>query len=676
MADNNMLQQVGMASNPNFDPAEYARQQQAIAMGQALLQQGMQPQQGEMVSGHYVAPAATQQIARLLQMYVGNKMQTGGNEYMMRTNIGNTKAMLNSFPGGQPQGQPMPAGGMTNGAPGQPQAAPVQPMQAAGGQPQGNPFSATSAAGTPFTRENVIQGMILNGFSPEAAKAFWARTAPAPTQDQLNSRDQIIGGSVQNNLATQNMTEGQKMIRARQQVPDGSPQAQMLDAAIAKSNYLAPVEVRAGNLSIDPISHQPFAYVPPVEKGMSPTFSTQGGITTPTGAQQLPGYAGGAADIAGAVKGAESANGIINVTGPNDAQVPTIAGPAAAAGAAQLGLPAPMRNNNPGALMPGGKMAQYPDMQSGLAALDSNLQSYAKQGVQTLAGVISKWAPPRTNDTAPGTNDTAAYIKDAAQRLGIDPNQPIDLKNPAVRQAVGTAIMLHENGPGAVFGQKQPQLGQSQTGKELTTSGVNMYQSAVKEAQNTQQFHQALNEMWQLANSGKFGPGTGSIARFKAILSNSGVDMSGAQTDQDVMKKMASFISSSQLGSGGTTGTDAQLTNIMNGLPHGEMTNEAMKKVIPLLKGQLDVKQSRAAVANAYYQQHPNDMSGMPQVLNQYNQLADPGTVSIGNSFANASKQGPQAVKALESQMMQHYGRNWAGIKQRIMQLDSIGAFQ
>ncbi len=114
--------------------------------------------------------------------------------------------------------------------------------------------------------------------------------------------------------------------------------------------------------------------------------------------------------------------------------------------------PAPLRNNNPGALMPGGKLASYPTMEAGLQALDDNLASYGKQGVNTVSGVISKWAPPNENDTQ-------AYIKDVATRLGVDPNQPIDLSKPLVRHALGTAIALHESGPGGVFGSGQPASG-------------------------------------------------------------------------------------------------------------------------------------------------------------------------------------------------------------------------
>lgn len=114
------------------------------------------------------------------------------------------------------------------------------------------------------------------------------------------------------------------------------------------------------------------------------------------------------------------------------------------------GLPAPLRNNNPGALMPGGKMAQFATPEEGLRAMDANLQAYAGRGINTLRGVISRWAPP-------SENNTEAYIAAASQRLGLKPDQQIDLGNPVVRHALSTALMLHENGPAGVFGAGQPQ---------------------------------------------------------------------------------------------------------------------------------------------------------------------------------------------------------------------------
>jgi len=87
---------------------------------------------------------------------------------------------------------------------------------------------------------------------------------------------------------------------------------------------------------------------------------------------------------------------------------------------------------------------QPKDMTEGLSIIDKNLQSYGSKGINTLEGIINRWSPPNENDTP-------ALIRSAAQRLGIDPKQTIDLSNPAVRQAVGTAIMLQEKGPKGIF---------------------------------------------------------------------------------------------------------------------------------------------------------------------------------------------------------------------------------
>jgi hypothetical protein len=109
-------------------------------------------------------------------------------------------------------------------------------------------------------------------------------------------------------------------------------------------------------------------------------------------------------------------------------------------------VPAPIRTNNPGALMPGGKLAEYGSMEEGLAALDKNLASYGKKGINTLSGVISTWAPPKENDTN-------AYIAHVAKVTGLDPNQQIDLSNPLVRHQISAGITQMESGRKAIYGQ-------------------------------------------------------------------------------------------------------------------------------------------------------------------------------------------------------------------------------
>jgi hypothetical protein len=64
-------------ANGTLPPELYAQQQQLNRqqqMAQALMQQGMQQPQGQMVSGRYVAPSFFQNILPLAQMYAGKSM--------------------------------------------------------------------------------------------------------------------------------------------------------------------------------------------------------------------------------------------------------------------------------------------------------------------------------------------------------------------------------------------------------------------------------------------------------------------------------------------------------------------------------------------------------------------------------------------------------------------------
>ena len=104
--------------------------------------------------------------------------------------------------------------------------------------------------------------------------------------------------------------------------------------------------------------------------------------------------------------------------------------------------------NNPGNVRPIGASTGFqnpPTFEKGWEIMDNNLKSYGAKGVNTLEGIITRWAPPGDN------NDTSAYIKDVASRLSINPKQPLNLEDPRVRQALGTAIMLHEKGSSNIF---------------------------------------------------------------------------------------------------------------------------------------------------------------------------------------------------------------------------------
>lgn len=116
--------------------------------------------------------------------------------------------------------------------------------------------------------------------------------------------------------------------------------------------------------------------------------------------------------------------------------------------------PAPrgIRNNNPGNIEDGGfarsvpgykgsdgRFAVYDTPEAGNAAQTKLLQSYGKRGVNTVEGIVNRWAPPKENDTG-------AYVRFVAQKAGLDPRAPIDMNDPAVVSRVQAAMAEHENG--------------------------------------------------------------------------------------------------------------------------------------------------------------------------------------------------------------------------------------
>jgi hypothetical protein len=124
-----------------------------------------------------------------------------------------------------------------------------------------------------------------------------------------------------------------------------------------------------------------------------------------------------------------------------------------AAGLAQqagLGVTRGLRNHNPFNLRyvpeiqwdgqigdDGSGYAVFETDEKGCRAGGKQLKTYASRGLTSVAQIISTFAPSNENDTA-------AYIADVSQRLGVDPNQPLDVV--AVLPQLGGAIIHHENG--------------------------------------------------------------------------------------------------------------------------------------------------------------------------------------------------------------------------------------
>ena len=110
------------------------------------------------------------------------------------------------------------------------------------------------------------------------------------------------------------------------------------------------------------------------------------------------------------------------------------------------------RNNNPGNLrhgiawqglsvnQPDADFATFDSAAFGLRALAKNLHNYyVLHGLDSVASIVMRWAPP-------AENNTAAYIQAVADSSGFDPYTHLDMNDPGVLARLTAAIVHQENG--------------------------------------------------------------------------------------------------------------------------------------------------------------------------------------------------------------------------------------
>jgi len=119
-------------------------------------------------------------------------------------------------------------------------------------------------------------------------------------------------------------------------------------------------------------------------------------------------------------------------------------------------VPRGIRLNNPGNIKeaPGDKtqwqgeratdddpvFEEFVSPEAGIRALARILAGYQiRYGLNTVAGIITRWAPGCENDTG-------AYIAHVASRLGVTPDQTIDITKAETLADLAEAIIRHENG--------------------------------------------------------------------------------------------------------------------------------------------------------------------------------------------------------------------------------------
>lgn len=116
-----------------------------------------------------------------------------------------------------------------------------------------------------------------------------------------------------------------------------------------------------------------------------------------------------------------------------------------------MGQPRGIRQNNAGNIRPNknytwngasgesGGYLIFSDMRYGIRAMVKILRNYnALHGINTVKGIIYRWAPPSDN------NPTDAYVKHVAQALGVGINDEINVND--YMPNLIKVISKHENG--------------------------------------------------------------------------------------------------------------------------------------------------------------------------------------------------------------------------------------
>lgn len=111
--------------------------------------------------------------------------------------------------------------------------------------------------------------------------------------------------------------------------------------------------------------------------------------------------------------------------------------------------------SQPGYVPTQGRFASFNTNDAGTAAADHLISAYGQKGVVTPNAIAARWAP-----AGDGNNNPQAYGAYIAQQLGVAPDAPLNLQDPAIRQRVVQAIRQFEgNGSPAQPAQPSAQPG-------------------------------------------------------------------------------------------------------------------------------------------------------------------------------------------------------------------------
>jgi hypothetical protein len=84
------------------------------------------------------------------------------------------------------------------------------------------------------------------------------------------------------------------------------------------------------------------------------------------------------------------------------------------------------------------RFEKFATPQDGLNAMAQNLVSYGQRGLNTVVGIVGRWAPRHENNTA-------QYATRVAEEIGVSPTTPLNMGNAATLRSLMAAMIRQEN---------------------------------------------------------------------------------------------------------------------------------------------------------------------------------------------------------------------------------------
>lgn len=637
---------MALAFNPFVDPANQLAIDRQRKMADMLMQQSFTPEQGQMVSGHYVAPSITQNLAKLLQGYTSRKINDKA-DLDQETNWHNQSASLMGILGNNAPAQPaqqaidpstatqsMPDASTQTIDPSVPQTINAQPTmpqttQAPQGQPQVMPQAGNNFKLAQLLKSNAISQL---GGDPAAA-AYWKSQE---TPDSIKTADMLGVGRSQQGIDYR--------------------------GKVTKDNYIPPVAGRPGGLLVYPDGHS--VQNPSAIEGSQAVQQSDGSFAY----RPMNGATEAITNAASANKAGQNQQTLTPTDQlPVDVSGRPIPRPISATINQANGVQTPMQQavqttesgNNPNAVSSAGAqglMQVMPNTQAnpgfGVAPAKNNSPAelqrvgndyinamQAKYKDPTLAAIAYNMGPGKTDawlqsggDYNKLPNETKSYISQVMTRNAVNSQQPPS------QQGVGLAL-----------GQKEGAVN-SQTELSKKWTDLNTQNS---QAQSTSSYLQNIRE---LANKAAVGPQSDKLVYLNGLLSATGISDKATDTTtaNDLLNKYSGQIIA-RLGSGGMA-TDAARLILQSAYPTSHMTKDAINEAVGNLVGANEMIKAKTALLSPHatsrdpvaYQQKEQafDQNADPRLW-QYKQLA--GTPQGKVMLQGIMKQDPQFLNKMKN---------------------------